>query len=318
MIIRDNTLTIVILGCTLGALFGLGLALVILENPWRRPRSVEARVSPYIKRSSERGALGFLENSARVHPVIDASVGPFLESVRAFAARALGSQREIEKRLALAGGRITYRDFRIQQFTWAIVAFVASAALGMGLFALERAPIIALLALVVIASVTAPLVRDYLLTSAISSRKQAMAREFPTIADLLALAISAGEGPIAAMERVARTSQGELSRELAIAVSEIRAGASLEDALINLGTRSPLDSLSRFAETIAVALERGTPLADVMRAQAQDARELSKRTLMESAGRREVYMLLPVVFLLMPLVIVFAVFPGITALQVGL
>lgn len=318
MIIRDNTLTIVILGCTLGALFGLGLALVILENPWRRPRSVEARVSPYIKRSSERGALGFLENSARVHPVIDASVGPFLESVRAFAARALGSQREIEKRLALAGGRITYRDFRIQQFTWAIVAFVASAALGMGLFALERAPLIALLALVVIASVTAPLVRDYLLTSAISSRKQAMAREFPTIADLLALAISAGEGPIAAMERVARTSQGELSRELAIAVSEIRAGASLEDALINLGTRSPLDSLSRFAETIAVALERGTPLADVMRAQAQDARELSKRTLMESAGRREVYMLLPVVFLLMPLVIVFAVFPGITALQVGL
>ena len=318
MIIRDNTLTIVILGCILGALFGLGLALVILENPWRRPRSVEARVSPYIKRGSARGALDFLENSARVHPLIDASVGPFLESVRAFAARALGSQREIEKRLALAGGRITYRDFRIQQFTWAIVAFVASAALGMGLFALERAPLIALLALVVIASVTAPLVRDYLLTSAISSRKQAMAREFPTIADLLALAISAGEGPIAAMERVARTSQGELSRELAIAVSEIRAGASLEDALINLGTRSPLDSLSRFAETIAVALERGTPLADVMRAQAQDARELSKRTLMESAGRREVYMLLPVVFLLMPLVIVFAVFPGITALQVGL
>ncbi|MCT2025190.1 type II secretion system F family protein [Dermabacter hominis] len=318
MIIRDNTLTIIILGCTLGALFGLGLALVILENPWRRPRSVEARVSPYIKRGSARGALGFLENSARVHPVIDASVGPFLESVRAFAARALGSQREIEKRLALAGGRITYREFRIQQFTWAIVAFVASAALGMGLFALERAPLIALLALVVIASVTAPLVRDYLLTSAISSRKQAMAREFPTIADLLALAISAGEGPIAAMERVARTSQGELSRELAIAVSEIRAGASLEGALINLGTRSPLDSLSRFAETIAVALERGTPLADVMRAQAQDARELSKRTLMESAGRREVYMLLPVVFLLMPLVIVFAVFPGITALQVGL
>lgn len=318
MIIRDNTLTIVILGCTLGALFGLGLALVILENPWRRPRSVEARVSPYIKRGSARGALDFLENSARVYPVIDASVGPFLESVRAFAARALGSQREIEKRLALAGGRITYREFRIQQFTWAIVAFVASAALGMGLFALERAPLIALLALVVIASVTAPLVRDYLLTSAISSRKQAMAREFPTIADLLALAISAGEGPIAAMERVARTSQGELSRELAIAVSEIRAGASLEDALINLGIRSPLDSLSRFAETIAVALERGTPLADVMRAQAQDARELSKRTLMESAGRREVYMLLPVVFLLMPLVIVFAVFPGITALQVGL
>ncbi|MGO2586438.1 MAG: type II secretion system F family protein, partial [Brachybacterium tyrofermentans] len=33
-----------------------------------------------------------------------------------------------------------------------------------------------------------------------------MAREFPTVADLLALAVAAGESPIAAMERVARTS----------------------------------------------------------------------------------------------------------------
>lgn len=318
MSIRDNTLTIILLGCALGALFGLGLALLILENPWRRPRSVEARIAPYVKQGTMRGALSFLDGGVQMHPVIDTNLGPFLASIRAAAARALGSQREIKKRLALAGGRISYRDFRVQQLTWAIVAFVASAALGMGLFALGQAPLIALLGLVVLATVTAPLLRDYLLTSAITSRKRAMAREFPTVADLLALAISAGEGPIAAMERVARTSRGELSRELATAVSEIRAGSTLEDALMNLGTRSPLDSLARFAETIAVALERGTPLADVMRAQAQDARELSKRTLMESAGRREVYMLLPVVFLLMPLVIVFAVFPGITALQVGL
>mgnify|MGYP002712095247 CR=1 FL=1 len=317
MSIRDNAFTIIILGCTLGALLGIGLALVILANPWTRPRSVEARVAPYVKQGKPHGTFDFIDE-VRMHPVIDTNLGPLLMRMKGFAARALGSQREIEKRLALAGGKTSYREFRVQQLTWAIVAFVASSALGMTVFALDGAPLIALLGLVAISSVTAPLARDYLLTNAIASRKQAMAREFPTIADLLALAISAGEGPIAAMERVARTSRGELSRELAIAVSEIRAGSSLEDALMNLGIRSPLDSLSRFAETIAVALERGTPLADVMRAQAQDARELSKRTLMESAGRREVYMLLPVVFLLMPLVIIFAVFPGIAALQVGL
>lgn len=53
------------------------------------------------------------------------------------------------------------------------------------------------------------------------------------------------------------------------------------------------DALGRFGEGVAVAIERGTPLADVLRAQAQGAREEAKRELMEMAGHREVFMLMP-------------------------
>ena len=64
--------------------------------------------------------------------------------------------------------------------------------------------------------------------------------------------------------------------------------------------------------------ERGTPLADVVRAQAQDVRELSKRELMEAAGRKEVHMMVPLVFGILPLTVLFAVFPGIALLDIGI
>ena len=68
----------------------------------------------------------------------------------------------------------------------------------------------------------------------------------------------------------------------------------------------------------AVALERGTPLTDVMRAQAADVREASRRALMEEGGKREIAQMVPVVFLVLPITVVFALFPGLFVLRLGL
>jgi len=70
-------------------------------------------------------------------------------------------------------------------------------------------------------------------------------------------------------------------------------------------------------EQLTSALDRGTPLAEVLRAQAQDARDLAKRDLLESAGKKEVAMLIPLVFLILPTTIAFAVFPALLVIQVG-
>ncbi len=69
---------------------------------------------------------------------------------------------------------------------------------------------------------------------------------------------------------------------------------------------------------VAVAVERGSPLAEVLRAQAQDVREGGRRALMESGGRKEVLMMVPVVFLILPVTVLFAVFPSAVVLRVGL
>jgi tight adherence protein C len=72
---------------------------------------------------------------------------------------------------------------------------------------------------------------------------------------------------------------------------------------------------SRFADGIAVATERGTPMAEVLRAQAADARAAGRRRLLEKAGRKEVLMLVPVVFFILPIVVVIALYPGLHGLQ---
>ncbi len=107
------------------------------------------------------------------------------------------------------------------------------------------------------------------------------------------------------------------SGELRATLASVRAGTPLARALEQLADRTGLPSLTRFAEGVAVAVERGTPLADVLRAQAQDVRESGRRALMEAGGKKEVAMMIPVVFLILPVTVVFAVYPSLATLRLG-
>jgi hypothetical protein len=91
---------------------------------------------------------------------------------------------------------------------------------------------------------------------------------------------------------VARSS-GELSRELALVLADLRAGEPFTGAIERLAVRVPVPAVTRFVDGLVVAVERGTPLGDVLRAQAADVREHHKRDLIEAGGRREVLMLVP-------------------------
>jgi hypothetical protein len=86
-------------------------------------------------------------------------------------------------------------------------------------------------------------------------------------------------------------------------------------AFDRLAARSGPPLVSRFAQGIAVAVERGTPLADVLHAQAADVREAGRRELIEVAARKEVFMMVPVVFLVLPVTILFAFWPGVVGLH---
>jgi tight adherence protein C len=81
-----------------------------------------------------------------------------------------------------------------------------------------------------------------------------------------------------------------------------------------MAERVDIPSVRRFVDGLSIAVGRGTPLADVLRAQAGDARADLHRSLLEIAGRKELLMLLPVVFLVLPTVVLVALFPAISAL----
>ena len=92
----------------------------------------------------------------------------------------------------------------------------------------------------------------------------------------------------------------------------------LRTALDALAARTGLPAVARFAEAMAVAVDRGTPLAGVLHAQAADAREAGRRALIESGARREVLMMVPVVFLILPVTVLFAFWPGVVVVAVAL
>ena len=134
---------------------------------------------------------------------------------------------------------------------------------------------------------------------------------------MMALSVAAGESALASLERICRTSRGELAREFNVILAQTRAGSSLLVALNEFAQSTQIPALSRFVDGVAVAIERGTPLADVLRAQAQDVRDNAKRELLEVAGKKEIAMLAPVVFLILPLTVVFAIFPGLSLMKLA-
>ncbi|GMA18577.1 type II secretion system F family protein [Arsenicicoccus piscis] len=230
--------------------------------------------------------------------------------------RVLGGADSVRRRQLRCGRPADVDAFRAEQVVWGAVAGGVGLVVALVVVLQTDASPIGMALLVLVATGCGVVAKDQALTREVARREALMLVEFPTIAELLALAIGAGEGASGALERVCRLSSGELSHELRLCLADARAGLSLPAALHLLADRTGLPSLARFVEGIVVAVERGTPLADVMRAQAQDVREESRRAVMEEGGRKEIAMMIPVVFLILPVTVVFAVFPGLALLQI--
>lgn len=227
-------------------------------------------------------------------------------------ARGAAGPTGLADRLRRAGRPADLQRHRLEQIAWA----GSGGALGLilGLLVLVRDPggspvLVALVSLLLAGAAVA--LHDRRLTAAGRRRGQRMGEQLPTVADMLAFAVAAGEPPLAAVERVGRSVTGDLADEMAAVVADVRGGGGFVPALRALAERSPSPAVGRFVDGITIASERGTPIAEVLRAQAADARAAGRRALMESAGRREIAMLVPVVFLILPIVVVIALFPGI-------
>lgn len=225
---------------------------------------------------------------------------------------------QLQRRLGEAGLKYTVTDYRLQQLACAAGGAAASILVVIAAAAAGRSQWFFAVTVVAAGTILGVGLRDQALSLRIRGRRTRMIAEFPTIAEMLALTVSAGDTAPGAFDRISRTVRGELAAELSDLMNRTRSGEPFTAALRSLATRTGVPQIGRFLEGTAVAVERGTPLADVMRAQAADVRELSKRELMETAGRREIGMLVPVVFGILPTTVVFALFPGLSLLSIGL
>lgn len=204
---------------------------------------------------------------------------------------------------------------RVEQLASAGVGAVAGLLLGVGAVVSGAHPLAPLL-LATFGVLIGALVHDRLLARQRQRRSARIAEQLPVIAELLAFAVAAGEPVAVALARIAATTSGELADEVTVTVGEMRAGSSFDAAMRDLSVRCASPDVERFVDGLVVAMERGTPIVDVLCAQAADARAMQRRLLMEQAGRKDVAMLVPVVFLILPTVVVIALYPGLQALRV--
>ncbi|WP_125609597.1 type II secretion system F family protein [Specibacter cremeus] len=301
-----------------GLVLGLGLWLVFVRLPVMRRTTFAQRVEPQLRSvasqsrlleaEAARGALfGPLERISRV------VMGDAVRRLARFNVSTAG----LAARLQQAGRAQSALEFRAVQLVWAAGGFVLGLLLVLFSAAAGRLNVFGAIALALGLTLCGFLLRDHLLGVEIRRRQAAMLAEFPALAELMALAVAAGESATGALERVCRQSHGELSREFTMVLAQTRSGTPLVEALTDFARRVRVPALVRFVDGLGVAVNRGTPLADVLRAQAQDVRDVGKRELMESAGRKEIAMMVPLVFGILPLTVIFAVFPGIAVLELG-
>ncbi|MCY7394597.1 MAG: type II secretion system F family protein [Nocardioides sp.] len=303
-------------GAFLGAASAAGFLLVLARvAAVRRPR-LDLRVLPYLRDLPRAGQRSGSRSFPPAPPSAASGVfGPVLRSAAELVERVLGGATSVGRRLERAGINKTVHDFRIDQVVWGLVAFAAAAAYSLAKALASPGGVVPAVLVCLVAFVAGVLARDHHLSSQVTARERRILAEFPTIAELLALAVAAGESPVAALDRVVRRSGGELSADLARVLADVRTGEPVGTAFDRLASTTGLPLVARFAQGIAVAVERGTPLSDVLHAQAADVREAGRRELIEVAARKEVLMMVPVVFLVLPITVVFAFWPGVVGLS---
>jgi tight adherence protein C len=295
----------------LGTSLGVGVCLLISLAPrWGAP-SLARRIAPYIRDVTDPRGLDV------AGPAGGSSSFALSVLAQRRLARLAGGDAVLTRRLHQAAWTIDAARFRGRQLAWAIAGLAIGGGVVVVLVLVGRgSPVLGLLPPV--AAVAAAFAYDAWLTRAARTRAARIEEELPTVLEFLALCLSAGEGILDSLRRVSDVGAGELTAELRGVVVAVGTGSPPSESLTRLAAGLEIPALTRAIDQLVAAIERGAPLAHVLQAQAIDAREDAKRTLIERAGRKEIYMLFPLVFLILPLSVLFAVFPGIFMLRLGL
>lgn len=300
----------------LGGGMGVGAwTLLMLLPRWSAP-GLARRIAPYVRDITDPAGTTAMSSAADPGAAIVGAARALWQEVQERIAGVLGGADAIGRRLVQAGRPADVAAFRGRQLAWALGGLGLGGALVLVL-ALSGALNGQSLVLPVACGAAGAIGCDAMLTLRAKARMARIGDELPTVLEFLALCLAAGEGIFDSIRRVSATGSGELTAELRAVVLDVRTGGNLPDALGAMSRRLQLPSLARAVEHIVAAIDRGAPLAQALQAQAADAREEAKRTLIEQAGRKEILMLLPLVFGMLPLTVLFAIFPGIAMLRLG-
>lgn len=141
--------------------------------------------------------------------------------------------------------------------------------------------------------------------------------ELPEVLDLLIVSLRAGEGIYQSLQVVVPRATGDLARELSKCLIAVSYGGALADEIRKLPNSLAHPQFAEFSNKIVMSLARGTPLAKMLEDQTTSVRSEIRNLLLRQAGKNETRMLVPLVFLILPVIVLFAIYPSLKLLNFG-
>lgn len=158
---------------------------------------------------------------------------------------------------------------------------------------------------------------NYVLGKMIERRKHRLYNGFPDALDLLVVCTEAGYGLKPAIQRVSEelvVGHPELSEELALVNSEIRAGVDRVEALKNLADRTGLEEIGGLVALLSQSLRFGTSTAESLRIYSEEFRDKRMQRAEETAATISTKLVFPLVLCMFPAFFVVAIGPAIVGL----
>lgn len=140
-------------------------------------------------------------------------------------------------------------------------------------------------------------------------------QELSKMLQMLSIMISAGESSVAALKYISERSSGRLTDLIKASLDNYKNNGNLFSTLEYVSSATNSAQVRRLLNAVKVSSERGSPILDTLQNQVRSLNKEIKVNLLNKAGKSEIALLVPVVFLILPTSILFAVWPSIYGLS---
>ena len=206
-------------------------------------------------------------------------------------------RQDMQNRLNLAGrpGNLSPADFQALRYGLAIALFVIGLLVGV----LFHSPVgLALSALV--GALIGFYLPPYYIRTKVQARRKEIQLGLPDVMDLLTIAVEAGLGFDAAIQRVTEKFDNALADEFKTVLQEVRLGRPRLEALDEMGRRCGVEDLHNFTQAVIQSEQMGVGLAKILRLQSEEMRRKRRQRAEELAAQASLKMMLPMVGCIFP------------------
>ncbi len=243
-------------------------------------------------------------------PFADRVLEPLQARALALGRRLTGadSAERVRHKLDLAGNP---RDWSVDRVISAkVIGAVALTVVGPAIAVVMGAPVSIIVVALLIGVALGFFVPDLYLYQKTYERSEQIQRELADAIDLMTISVESGLGFDAAVQQVARNTEGPLSEEFARVLREMQLGMGRAEALRALAERSNVGDLKSFVSAMVQADSFGIPIAQVLRVQSGEMRVKRRQRAEMKAQQVPVKITVPLIFFILPTLFVAVLGPA--------